>query len=177
MPARGTPAAAAACKPPPALTHKLPSFACPPSLHCTQTNLRSPCALLQEWDEFILALKKPLPITFRINGQGKFADRLLEKLEANFMQQFTEGPLEVGGAAAGGMHEFWGQRCSRAQGPRGRGGISNVSSNTTNSTATLHAQPPTAPPLPARPCPCRLRGSRLRSRTRWPGTPATWPGR
>ena len=31
---------------------------------------------MQEWDAFLLSLKKSLPITFRINGRGKFADRL-----------------------------------------------------------------------------------------------------
>ena len=49
----------------------------------------------QEWDAFVAALKRPLPITFRINGQGKFADRLVERLESNFMQQFTEEPVVV----------------------------------------------------------------------------------
>ena len=37
-------------------------------------------------------------------SQGKFADRLLEKLESDFMQQFTDGPLEVG--AAGGCRRL-----------------------------------------------------------------------
>lgn len=52
----------------------------------------------QEWDAFIAALKRPLPITFRINGQGKFADRLVARLESNFMQQFTDEPVVVSSA-------------------------------------------------------------------------------
>ncbi len=51
--------------------------------------------LMQEWDTFLLCLKKPLPITFRINGQGKFADRLVAQLESNFLKQFTEEPVVV----------------------------------------------------------------------------------
>jgi hypothetical protein len=47
--------------------------------------------LPQEWDDFILCLKTPLPITFRINGGGQFADRLREKLETDFMAQFAAG--------------------------------------------------------------------------------------
>lgn len=63
-------------------------------------------AVTQEWDAFIAALKRPLPITFRINGQGKFADRLVARLESNFMQQFTEEPVVVSAApgACSGMY-------------------------------------------------------------------------
>lgn len=50
---------------------------------------------MQEWDTFLLCLKKPLPITFRINGQGKFADRLVAQMESNFLKQFTEEPVVV----------------------------------------------------------------------------------
>lgn len=53
--------------------------------------------MTQEWDAFVLCLKKPLPITFRINGQGRFADRLLAQMESNFMKQFTEEPVVVSG--------------------------------------------------------------------------------
>lgn len=52
----------------------------------------------QEWDAFLAALKRPLPITFRINGQGAHADRLREKLAGEFLGQFTEGPVEVSAA-------------------------------------------------------------------------------
>jgi hypothetical protein len=47
--------------------------------------------LKQEWDAFVLSLKTPLPICFRINGRGQHADRLKRKLEADFVGQFTEG--------------------------------------------------------------------------------------
>ena len=99
-----------------ALPPPVPPLLChPSSLHHQNELTLSPA--VQEWDAFILALKKPLPITFRINGQGKFADRLLERLEANFMQQFTEGPLEVGGRVGHGaeLQKLGVSGCSRAQ--------------------------------------------------------------
>lgn len=49
----------------------------------------------QEWDDFIAALKRQLPITFRINGQGSNVDRLREKLQGEFLGQFTEEPVVV----------------------------------------------------------------------------------
>ena len=48
-----------------------------------------------EWDEFLRVLRKPLPVTFRINGSGKFADHLRDKLENDFFKQFGEGTLYV----------------------------------------------------------------------------------
>ncbi|KAL4422857.1 hypothetical protein ABPG75_009054 [Micractinium tetrahymenae] len=51
----------------------------------------------EEWDAFLLCLKKQLPITFRINGQGKFADRLVAQMESNFLKQFTEEPVVLDG--------------------------------------------------------------------------------
>lgn len=41
------------------------------------------------------ALRKPLPTTFRINGSGKFADDLRDKLEADFFSKFTSAPIRV----------------------------------------------------------------------------------
>lgn len=67
-----------------------------------QTSRPAAAARVQEWEAFIAALKRPLPITFRINGQGKFADRLVARLESNFMQQFTEEPVVVSGASCQG---------------------------------------------------------------------------
>lgn len=49
-----------------------------------------------EWDAFIDILKKPLPITFRINGSGRFANELREKLESDFFANFNKGPIMVG---------------------------------------------------------------------------------
>ena len=43
-------------------------------------------------------LNTPLPMTFRINGSGKFADELRNKLESNFMSHFAEGPVTVRGS-------------------------------------------------------------------------------
>ena len=71
-----------------------------------QTSPPAAAARAQEWDAFIAALKRPLPITFRINGQGKFADRLVARLESNFMQQFTEEPVVVSGASCHGLRSF-----------------------------------------------------------------------
>lgn len=48
----------------------------------------------------MLALKTPLPITFRINGGGLHAARLRQKLETDFMAQFAEGEALVVSAAA-----------------------------------------------------------------------------
>lgn len=48
-----------------------------------------------QWDEFIDILKKPLPITFRITGSGRFANELREKLERDFFANFTKGPIMV----------------------------------------------------------------------------------
>lgn len=73
------PLAAVACLPP----DRQPAVPCLP-LNCLPL-------LPQEWDDFILCLKTPLPITFRINGGGQFADRLREKLETDFMAQFAAG--------------------------------------------------------------------------------------
>lgn len=51
----------------------------------------------EEWDEFMNTLRKPLPTTFRINGNGRNASELLEKLETDFFSRFTQGPLLIDG--------------------------------------------------------------------------------
>jgi multisite-specific tRNA:(cytosine-C5)-methyltransferase/tRNA (cytosine34-C5)-methyltransferase len=48
-----------------------------------------------EWQEFLDILKKPLPITFRINGSGRFANELRQKMESDFFSHFSEGPVMV----------------------------------------------------------------------------------
>ena len=52
-----------------------------------------------EWDAFIAQLRTPLPTTFRINGRGKFAADLRNRLEQDFFSQFKE-PVEVTTAAS-----------------------------------------------------------------------------
>ena len=47
-----------------------------------------------EWDAFMEKLRAPLPTTFRINGRGKFAADLRNRLEQDFFSQFKE-PIEV----------------------------------------------------------------------------------
>ena len=47
-----------------------------------------------EWDAFMESLRAPLPTTFRINGRGKFAADLRDRLEQDFFSQFKE-PIEV----------------------------------------------------------------------------------
>ena len=47
-----------------------------------------------EWDAFMEKLRAPLPTTFRINGRGKFAADLRDRLEQDFFSQFKE-PIEV----------------------------------------------------------------------------------
>ncbi|WIA32878.1 hypothetical protein OEZ86_006052 [Tetradesmus obliquus] len=50
-----------------------------------------------EWQEFLDILKKPLPITFRINGSGRFAAELVTKLQTDFFSHFSEGPVMLDG--------------------------------------------------------------------------------
>ena len=50
-----------------------------------------------EWDAFVASLRKPLPITFRINGSGKFAMELREKMQSDFFSNFSSGPIMVRG--------------------------------------------------------------------------------
>ena len=52
-----------------------------------------------EWDAFMEKLRAPLPTTFRINGRGKFAADLRNRLEQDFFSQFKE-PIEVSPAEA-----------------------------------------------------------------------------
>jgi len=48
-----------------------------------------------EWDAFMTALATPLPATFRINGSGKFAAQLRDKLENDFFAKLGQAPAEV----------------------------------------------------------------------------------
>ena len=48
-----------------------------------------------EWDAFMETLRKPLPTTFRINGRGRFAADLRDRLQQDFFSQFSEH-MEVG---------------------------------------------------------------------------------
>eukprot|EP00198_Chlamydomonas_reinhardtii_P014070 XP_001703407.1 tRNA-(m5C) methyltransferase [Chlamydomonas reinhardtii] len=48
-----------------------------------------------EWGAFLAALKRPLPVTFRINGSGRFADHLRDRLTSDFFAQFGDGNLRV----------------------------------------------------------------------------------
>ncbi|KAL3143425.1 hypothetical protein ABBQ38_002247 [Trebouxia sp. C0009 RCD-2024] len=50
-----------------------------------------------QWDEFMDVLKTPLPTTFRINGTGKFAIDLRDKLESDFLSNFNKDPIMVAG--------------------------------------------------------------------------------
>ncbi|DBB17237.1 hypothetical protein WJX82_009382 [Trebouxia sp. C0006] len=50
-----------------------------------------------QWDEFMEVLKTPLPTTFRINGTGKFATDLRDKLESDFLSNFNKDPIMVAG--------------------------------------------------------------------------------
>ena len=48
-----------------------------------------------EWDEFMATLGRDLPVTFRINGSGRFADHLRDKLQSDFFSHFSNGDLMV----------------------------------------------------------------------------------
>ena len=51
----------------------------------------------EEWDAFLACLRLQLPLTFRINGSGRFADTLRAKLETDFFSDFTSGPIIIDG--------------------------------------------------------------------------------
>lgn len=51
----------------------------------------------EEWDTFMDTLRKPLPLTFRINGSGRFAHDLRSKLETDFFSGFAQGPIMIDG--------------------------------------------------------------------------------
>ena len=48
-----------------------------------------------EWQDFMAALRRTLPTTFRINGSGKFALDLCRKLENNFLADLAVGGARV----------------------------------------------------------------------------------
>ena len=49
----------------------------------------------EEWPALLETLRTPLPITFRINGSGKFAFELREKFENDFFAKFQSGTIMV----------------------------------------------------------------------------------
>ena len=52
----------------------------------------------EEWPELIAYLMKQLPLTFRINGSGRFADDLIKKLsDDSFLRRFSSEELLVEG--------------------------------------------------------------------------------
>lgn len=48
-----------------------------------------------EWDAFMSSLRTPLPATFRINGTGRFAAHLRDKLETDFFAKLQQESIEV----------------------------------------------------------------------------------
>jgi len=48
-----------------------------------------------EWEDFVDCLRRPLPITFRINGSGKFANQLRGEVGDRLFKQFKQGPITV----------------------------------------------------------------------------------
>lgn len=40
----------------------------------------------EEFDEFYASLKTELPVVFRINGRGQFADQIRNKFQAEFIK-------------------------------------------------------------------------------------------
>lgn len=43
-----------------------------------------------EWDQFMDCLRRPLPVTFRINGSGRHADHVRDKLQSDFFSHFSD---------------------------------------------------------------------------------------
>lgn len=48
-----------------------------------------------------MALRKQLPVTFRITGIGKFANDFRDKLQANLFSHFSHGDILVRAALIG----------------------------------------------------------------------------
>lgn len=54
----------------------------------------------EEWEAMLEALRQPLPLTFRVNGSGRFAEDLRRRLESDFFSDFEgDKPIEVDGEA------------------------------------------------------------------------------
>ncbi|KAG7671388.1 hypothetical protein Ndes2526A_g02089 [Nannochloris sp. 'desiccata'] len=51
----------------------------------------------EEWNDFLATLRLQLPLTFRINGKGRFADALRSRLESDFFAEFSSGPITIDG--------------------------------------------------------------------------------
>jgi multisite-specific tRNA:(cytosine-C5)-methyltransferase len=49
----------------------------------------------EEWAIFMETLRKPLPVTFRINGGGRFANQLRDKMQEDFFSHFKTGDAMV----------------------------------------------------------------------------------
>lgn len=50
-----------------------------------------------EWDAFMDILQTPLPITFRINGSGKFSAELRRRFETDFFSKISADSLGANG--------------------------------------------------------------------------------
>eukprot|EP00898_Chlorokybus_atmophyticus_P000654 jgi/Chlat1/158/Chrsp1S03099 len=48
-----------------------------------------------EWEAFMGTLRKPLPVTFRINGSGHFATHIRDRMKQNFFRQLGKGAAQV----------------------------------------------------------------------------------
>lgn len=49
-----------------------------------------------EWPAFIECLQKALPVTFRINGCGKFADHLRDRLSSDYFAELANCEVRGG---------------------------------------------------------------------------------
>ena len=59
------------------------------------------CVPPEEWNAFLEALRRPLPLTFRINGSGHHAEALRNKLKDDFLGSFADSssPITIDGEA------------------------------------------------------------------------------
>jgi hypothetical protein len=48
-----------------------------------------------QWEDFLAALRRQLPTTFRINGSGQFANDLRDRLQSDFFSQFNKDDIMV----------------------------------------------------------------------------------
>ena len=53
------------------------------------------CVPPEEWNAFLEALRRPLPLTFRINGSGHHAEALRNKLKDDFLGSFADSSSHI----------------------------------------------------------------------------------
>ena len=105
-----------------------------------------------EWGAFMAALRKPLPVTFRITGIGRFANDFRDMLQANLFSHFSGGDILArprGWGAVGGAAGWRGSAAARLLPPRAhaRSGA-GAHRLKRHPTCRCHRAPLASPPTP-----------------------------